>query len=756
MTMTPQQLIDLALAVATRSEFEALTRALDDAGAPYERPVGDLLGNLSAISASGDPEHLVLELVTNGQDALLERRAAALRLAGEVVPRGPRELAQLLGWPGETKTNQALAQQLQLSLRDSGERNRPTLSLRDRGIGVDAARARKTIFSLINAPKNHASYLLGNYGKGGSTMYRDGRGAVLIGRPSPELIAETGCEDRVWLTVVDAVHDFGKVDRWTYRVTSEFDADRPADTAPLLSFPSSEVNFDPGLLVTHISYAAPGMGKASILRDRKSIYVLGNTRIFDPVLPWSIVDDRSDKAHTGYRVMYGSRSNFIGGEQRQLKGSPLNGVLLVSDPEGGEAYDLPITAFLFDPSSRSAATSPDHVVVFTSNGQVQAHWGAVETRNRTAEAGGTISGLRRVAQNVMFVEVDLDRVPSRVRSRVVSADRTRFTDIPVAKTIELETARWLTEQPVLLELEKELSLDRSRSTGRAQVSSKTLDEIARKLGFRGSGGTRLRKSSPPKPPQVLLAEPTELSGHGVVSVVLGKTKTIHFSLNAVDDFLARMVAEVELDIEGLLLPAKPAASSLRGGRFSMELLVGSEAEPAEHSAVARIRFMARSGGLKTLTWPFKLVLLKEPRPLVDPPGKKKSGPRPVVRWVELESSRVGDVSDQFTGAELAEVFEESDYAQYGDERLTLIEVNRNYLTFRQYLDEVAASAGDRTVEVREGRYVVGVAVALSRVFGVIPGAADDPFPSVENGERQELARLAADAVVASLQPVQEK
>ena len=400
-------------------------------------------------------------------------------------------------------------------------------------------------------------------------------------------------------------------------------------------------------MIIHVGYAAPSLGGASILRDRKSIYVLGNTRLFRPVLPWSITDDRPKpiQTHTGYRTMYGSRSNFISGEQRQLKGSGIEGTLVVNDPDSENVYELPLTVFLFDPKSRWSATAPDHVVIFTSNGQVQAHWGSVETRNKTAEAGRTISGLRRLAQDVLFTEVGLDRLPPHLRSRVVSADRTRFTDVPLARAIQSETARWLAEQPELQELEKELSRERSRSTGRAQVKSKTLDEIAKRLGFRGSWTPPPRPPTPPKPPPVLLDEPTELSGNETISLVLGKTRTAHFSLNAHDGFLAEKAVEVELRAEGLSFAADPIPSSLRRGRFSMELLISDDENVGMYSGLLTAGFLARAGSLKTLEWPFKLKVLTAPVDPTPPPDRKHAGHRPIVEWVENDSKTVGDVND---------------------------------------------------------------------------------------------------------------
>ncbi len=158
--------------------------------------------------------------------------------------------------------------------------------------------------------------------------------------------------------------------------------------------------------------------------------------------------------------------------------------------------------------------------------------------------------------------------------------------------------------------------------------------------------------------------------------------------------------------------------------------------------------------MKTLEWPFKIQVLAEAPTPSDPTSGKKTGPRPVVQWQPMDSSLVGDVSDELTGTELAVYCDNPELAKYGDERLTLIEVNNSYVPFRQYLDAVARSFGDQTVRSREERYLVGTAVALSRVLGMIPGSDKDPFPDITNDNRHDLVRLAADAVVAAFPPLE--
>src|SRR5215216_851298 len=74
-----QQIINVALAATTYEDAVAVAKLIEtDIGAAYQRPVGDRVNNYGIMTSSGGSyEYKALEPVTNMQDGVLERLAAA-------------------------------------------------------------------------------------------------------------------------------------------------------------------------------------------------------------------------------------------------------------------------------------------------------------------------------------------------------------------------------------------------------------------------------------------------------------------------------------------------------------------------------------------------------------------------------------------------------------------------------------------------------------------------------------------------------
>ncbi|MBW3613919.1 MAG: hypothetical protein KY439_01230 [Actinobacteria bacterium] len=741
-------LVANAEAVTTVDEFDAFRAALAAAGAAHERPVGDMEGNVTAISASGDPQYLLFELVTNSIDGILERQAAELRRAGQAVPNDPRALAGQL-WTGDAAD---VAERIVLRVRDSGESLRPTFTMRDReGIGISAPSVRRTIMSLGQSPKNTKLYLAGAFGKGGGTLHRESRGAVLIGRPSAALCAETGCADEIWITAVWATHEAGgKVRRWVYAVTDPFDPDHPADTGGILAFPAAGVDFEPGVMVTHVAYNAPDLArhtKAAV--DSRSLWVMGNTRLYDPVLPWSYVDER-DSAAEVRKTMYGRARNFRDGTPQQMRESPLVAKVPVQDPDTGEVHELAVSAFLFDRSARRNATARDHTVCFVTNGQVQAHWDAAETRKRTAEAQGSYTGLRRVAEQVLFVEVGCDAIPHVRRSEMVAPDRTRLTDNALARAVQTAVADWLVNQPTITELERDLAMNVSRGSSGIVIADKVLDEIGRKLGFTGVGAPTGDPPAP-RPPEVLLPEPTQLTGPNTVTVIAGKTKQVSFALNAEDDFLGRGAATITFVVDDLESPVRGTPGPLSRGRFTTSVVLDDTTPEGVYGAYCLVEWLSAAGSMKELRWDLKVKFLHEaPEPT---PPDPKPGARPLVLLRdEGGPESAGYLEDQITGADWAALEPEqaAHAAKAGDRRVVAIIVNEAFRPWERYADELARNTSDAEVTRRRNRYIVGTACAIGRLYGA--AKAGDALAGVADELRETVAALCAESVIASLPP----
>lgn len=743
-----RELIAAGEAVTTVGDFDAFRARLVDAGAAHERPVGDMEGNVTAISASGDPQYLLFELVTNSIDGILERAAAELRLAGEDVPNDPRSLAATL-WTGDAAD---IAERIVLRVRDSGEDLRPTFTQRDRnGIGIAPAQVRRTIMSLGQSPKNTKLYLAGAFGKGGGTLHRESRGAVVIGRPSAALCAETGCADEIWMTAVWATHEpGGKVRRWVYAVTDPFDSDHPADTGGILAFPAAGIDFEPGVLVTHVAYNAPDLAqhtKAAI--DSRSLWVMGNTRLYDPVLPWSYVDERPGN-NDSKKTMYGRARNFRDGSPQQMRESPLEAKVPVQDPETGEVHELAISAFLFDRSARRNATARDHTVCFVTNGQVQANWDAAETRKRTAEAQNSYTGLRRVAEQVLFVEVGCDAIPHVRRSEMVAPDRTHLTDNSLARAVQDAVADWLVNQPTIAELERDLAMNVSRGTSGVVIADKVLDEIGRKLGFTGVGAST-GDPPPPRPPEVLLPEPTQLTGPNTITVIAGKTKQVSFALNAEDDFFTRKGATATFVIDDMVPPVRGTTGPLSRGRFTTSAVADHSIDEGTYGGSCTVEWLSAAGTMKELRWDFKVKFLHE-APEVTPPDPKP-GARPLVIFKhEGGADSAGLLEDQLSGNDWADLAPEqaAHAAKAGDNRVVALVVNEAFRPWTRYADELAQNVGDGEVTRRRNRYIVGVACAIGRLHGAAKVGGE--LAGVPEDMREQVGALCAESVIASLPP----
>src|SRR4051812_37310605 len=95
-----RQIIAAALKASTYDEALAVAALIEaHIGARYQRPVGDRFNNYGLMASSGSYEYKALEPVTNEQDGVLERLAAAKWGDLSTVPyKTPDEAAQdLLG-----------------------------------------------------------------------------------------------------------------------------------------------------------------------------------------------------------------------------------------------------------------------------------------------------------------------------------------------------------------------------------------------------------------------------------------------------------------------------------------------------------------------------------------------------------------------------------------------------------------------------------------------------------------------------------
>jgi hypothetical protein len=165
------------------------------------RPVGDNDANYGIINIGSDPGNALIERVTNAIDGVIEREA--LRQLGKgrrgSVPASPREAVEV--WfrvPGGRVSNlgdpikrQPLADNVVVTLLDGDHRRRPSVMIRDRGVGLTPNLIPTTILSLSGTNKIDKPYLAGAYGQGGSTALAfSPEGTLFVSRRQPDLLRD--------------------------------------------------------------------------------------------------------------------------------------------------------------------------------------------------------------------------------------------------------------------------------------------------------------------------------------------------------------------------------------------------------------------------------------------------------------------------------------------------------------------------------------------------------------------------------------
>jgi hypothetical protein len=255
-------------------------------------PVGNRSNNEGIVRISTDPSIALIERITNSTDAVIELEAQKREAAGEAITvQSPQEAARM--WfgvsenIGDTPKERRLdiASKIVASLHDSGQPDKPTVSVRDHGIGQNPRMFPDTFLSLLASNKKHKPYLHGMFNMGSNASYNFAQGTILVSRRSPELGDHA---DGVGFTVV------------------KVDLDREPGPCVYLTAPDGSIieldldegEFAPGTLVKLLAYELKEYGSRVNCADTSLRHLL-NSRIPMPALPMRVRDFRPE--HTAGR-----------------------------------------------------------------------------------------------------------------------------------------------------------------------------------------------------------------------------------------------------------------------------------------------------------------------------------------------------------------------------------------------------------------------------------------------------------------------
>ena len=260
-----------------------------DSDSAHWKNVGNLRSNAGPIEASADEINPLVERIVNSMEAVIELRVAARG----TVPDNPRDaIAKLFHVPDgdcsrlDWQKAQEIAQYVSVTFRGESRNSKPTIEVRDKGLGIHPSEFANTILALGQSDKGQKPYLVGMYGQGGSSTFDKCEYTVIVSRCHPLHLSTDKSDEAGWTVVKRSLNVRAPV--YKYLVDPE--------TGSVPKFSGSiadHLGLDHGTMIAHIEYRNTG-GFATQEITNNAYYTL-NYRLFDPLIPWTLSDRRNDE-----------------------------------------------------------------------------------------------------------------------------------------------------------------------------------------------------------------------------------------------------------------------------------------------------------------------------------------------------------------------------------------------------------------------------------------------------------------------------
>ncbi|WP_346868169.1 MULTISPECIES: hypothetical protein [unclassified Clostridium] len=249
-------------------------------------PVGGVENNLGIISMGSNGASAVIERVTNAIDAVLEREWVERNKPQNIET--PREAVEK--WfnikDGHLKDidkyDENLTSKIKVTYFDSDCNSKPTIEIRDKGIGIESSNFSETILSLNGSNKLGKLFLSGAYGQGGSTALSFSEYTLIISR---RIRSKNVAFTIVRYNLGDTSTD--KHGKYEYMIDSS--------TGMPLKITVNNNLFEEGTMVKHIAMDV-GKFNGVMTAPTNSLWYLAHHYLFDPILPFQIYDGRISKS----------------------------------------------------------------------------------------------------------------------------------------------------------------------------------------------------------------------------------------------------------------------------------------------------------------------------------------------------------------------------------------------------------------------------------------------------------------------------
>lgn len=453
------------LAATKVSELTSIINDLAEDEAIAWRPVGNNDNNLAIINLGSDPAAGVIERVTNALDSVLELEWMTKGQPPNIT--SPRMAAEK--WFGikggrmvglkaaDVRKLESISTRVEVTLQDSDREDKPTVEIRDSGIGILPEEFADSILSLNKNRKLRKLFLAGAFGQGGSTALAYSPYTVICSRKA----TLNGSRQQPFsFTVVRFNPGDSNVDK---HGVYEFMVD--AKTGCPMVLPASEEEFPHGTLVRHLTMEV-GKYSAVMTAPTGSLWFLVHNYLFDPVLPFRIQDKRANK-NSASRSVTGNHRLLTEGKFTQYK---RDGTFTFRDGS------VTITWWVLSAEGENARSrltqyvQTSKPIVITYNGQKQGDF-----PNTVIKDDLKLPYLDRY----LVVHVDCDKLDPDARRQLFPTTREALRDTPIGDDLRRLVTDTLAGDDELKRLDHERKQRYIKQGDQASV-----DAIRRRLASR--------------------------------------------------------------------------------------------------------------------------------------------------------------------------------------------------------------------------------------------------------------------------------
>jgi len=591
--------------------------------------VGNRRNNTGIINIGTDPAGGVTERITNAIDAVLEKE---WKLQGEPEGfRSPRRAAE--DWFGiedgkiskiksaRDKRIDNLSDKVQVTLYDSGKDTKPTVEIRDKGIGLEAEQFSETILELNGSNKIGKLHLMGAFGQGGSTALAYNNWTVIISKPS--FRKDNRKKSTVSFTVVRINQgdvDIDKLEWYEYMVDKT--------TGQPLTLEVDDDIFEPGTLVRHIMMDL-GKYKGKITTPSNSLWYLAHNYLFDPILPFTISDRRNGSKEN--RTVTGNNRLLTYTDNLEYK----NQATLTFKNGKVTVYWWVLNTLGKDPRDRiKHYASISNPIVITFNGQKQGTLG-----NGIIKKDLKLPYLDRY----LIVHIETDYLDNDTKRQLFSSTRESLKSTSIVDELAKLTVDTLDADDELKRLDKERK-QRYFTKDDTQVLDSLKKRLARRINtYLQSSGTgtsvttsSVGESSPTKKlPEIPFEDPPtffEITTKSPKEVYANKSFSIKFKTDAHPNYFAKAETFVAF-IEPQSIGSFTGTARVHDGYGIAYFKTNEDAEIGE---LGQITLELRPIGQKSLISSVDIQIIERPENSGDNDNGKNKSPNIRVDFISEE------------------------------------------------------------------------------------------------------------------------